>query len=98
MSNAKPQPDDSTRTIMIVYGLLANGRPFWSYVAIKPSRYETFIETYKKGALNMNAFGDYGEIIVSGEGKTPPDDVTIKVAALYQTDPANLKQPTDIKQ
>lgn len=80
-----------TRTIVLVYGLLQNGEPFWVFVAIKPSQYQAFINAQKDGSLNLYQFAPYGEIIVSGEGKSPPDEVTVKVAEMYQTDPAKLK-------
>lgn len=82
---------EQTRTIVLVYGLLENGSPFWVFVAIKPSQYQAFVNAQKDGSLNLYQFAPYGEIIVSGEGKSPPDEVTIKVAEMYQTDPAKLK-------
>jgi hypothetical protein len=86
---------DLTRTIVLVYGLLENGNPFWVFVAVKPSQYQAFINAQKDGSLNLYQFAAYGEIIVSGEGKTPPDEVTIKVAEMYQTDPVKLKAQID---
>lgn len=83
---------EQTRTIVLVYGLLENGNPFWVFVAVKPSQYNAFITAQKDGSLNLYEFAPYGEIIVSGEGKSPPDEVTIKVAEMYQTDPAKLKE------
>jgi len=83
---------EQTRTIVLVYGLLENGNPFWVFVAVKPSQYNAFIAAQKDGSLNLYEFSEYGEIIVSGEGKSPPDEVTIKVAEMYQTDPAKLKE------
>lgn len=83
---------EQTRTIVLVYGLLENGNPFWVFVAVKPSQYNAFITAQKDGSLNLYEFSEYGEIIVSGEGKSPPDEVTIKVAEMYQTDPAKLKE------
>ena len=82
---------DLTRTIVLVYGLLTNGDPFWVFVAVKPSQYQACIDAQKDGSLNLYQFAPFGEIIVSGEGKSPPDEVTIKVAEMYQTDPAKLK-------
>ena len=83
---------DNTRTIVLVYGLLASGNPFWVFVAVKPSKYIAFIEAQKAGTLNLYEFSPFGEIIVSGEGKNPPDEVTIKVAEMYQTDTQKLKE------
>ena len=95
---AKPNPD-MIRTILLIYGALGNGTPFWAYAAVKPSRYQPMLNAQKEGRLNLYQFGEYGEIIVSGEGKSPPDSVTIKVAELYQTDPAQMlaRAPKDAK-
>ena len=91
MNDQSPNPIDSTRIIVLVYGMLENGRPFWVFVAIKPSKYKDFLTAQKEGTLDLRQFTPFGEIIISGEGKSPPDDVTIKVAEMYQTDPAKLK-------
>ena len=82
---------DLTRTIVLVYGLLESGNHFWVFVAVKPSKYQDFITAQKAGTLNLYQFTPYGEIIVSGVGKAPPDEITIKVAEMYQTDPEKLK-------
>lgn len=98
MTSDKSKLDDLTRIIVLVYGLLESGGPFWVYVAVKPSQYQNFLAAQKEGKLNLYEFAPFGEIIVSGEGRMPPDDVTLKVAAMYQTDPATLFQPTDIEE
>lgn len=82
---------DLTRTIVLVYGLLEDGNPCWVFVAVRPSAYQDFINAQKNGSLNLYQFSPFGEIIVSGVGKSPPDDITIKVAEMYQTDPEKLK-------
>jgi hypothetical protein len=87
--------DDLIRIIVLVYGMLENGNPFWVYAAVKPSRYDAFQAAHKEGALDLYKFDAFGEIIVCGEGKAPPDDITLKVAQMYQTDPATLFRPLD---
>jgi hypothetical protein len=94
---ASPTKDDLTRVIVLVYGMLESGSPFWCYVAIKPSRYQPFLAAQKEGNINLYAFDEWGEIIVSGEGRTPPDEVTLKVAEMYQTDPSTLFAPVDVE-
>ncbi len=91
MTEQTENTNELTRTIILVYGLLTSGEPFWVFVAVRPSQYQAFIAAQKDGSLNLHEFAPYGEIIVSGEGKSPPDEVTIKVAEMYQTDPAKLK-------
>lgn len=87
----QPDPlEDLKRTIVLLYGILDKGGPFWVFAAIRPSKYQQFLTTQKEGGLDLEKFEYYGELIVSGEGKSPPDDVILKVAEMYQTDPAAL--------
>lgn len=94
----KYDPDNISRIIMLVYGTMEHGGPFWCYVAVKPSMYDAFKDAETKGTLDLYNFEPYGEIIVSAEGETPPDEVTIKVAEMYDTDPSTFFQPIDPKQ
>lgn len=90
-----PDADSVARIILLMYGVLKNDNPFWIYVAIKPSKYKEFQEVQQNGAIDLLNFEKFGELIISGEGQRPPDDVTLKVAELYQTDPASFFQPVD---
>jgi hypothetical protein len=87
--------DTNTRTIVLIYGLTEDGTQFWIYAAVKPSKYAAFMADQKAGTLDLYKFTPYGEIIVSGKGKSPPDEITLKVAEMYQTDPATLFVPTE---
>ena len=91
-------PDNISRIIMLVYGTMEHGGPFWCYVAVKPSMYDAFKQAEGQGTLDLYEFEPYGEIIVSAEGEVPPDEVTIKVAEMYGTDPSQFFQPIDPKQ
>jgi len=82
--------DDLKRTIVLIYGVLDNGNPFWLFAAVKPSKYQNFQTTYREGNLDVHQFDQFGEILVCGEGKGPPDAVTLKVAEMYQTDAQTL--------
>lgn len=93
----KYDPDSISRIIMLVYGTMEHGGPFWCYVAVKPSMYEAFKQAESGGTLDLYNFDPYGEIIVSAEGETPPDEVTMKVAEMYNTDPSKFFQPVDPK-
>ncbi len=95
MTDDKSTADDLTRIIVLVYAMLENSRPFWIFVAIRPSKYQPFLAAQKEGTLDIYNFAPYGEIIVSGEGKSPPEEVTLKVAEMYQTDPSVLFKTTD---
>jgi hypothetical protein len=98
MTEEKPNTEDQTRIIVLLYGMLDNGNPFWVFVAVKPSKYQLFQTTHKEGRVDLHNFGPFGEIIVSGEGKAPPEDITLKVAEMYQTDPAKLNQAIELEQ
>ena len=93
----KYDPDNISRIIMLVYGTMEHGGPFWCYVAVKPSMYDAFKAAEQGGTLDLYEFDPYGEIIVSAEGDVPPDEVTIKVAEMYGTDPSKFFQPIDPK-
>lgn len=93
--NTAVNPDDVTRIIMLIYGKLENGGPFWCYVAVKPSKFEDFKQAEAAGRIDLYAFEPYGEVIVSAEGQTPPEEVTIKVAEMYGADPSTFFQPID---
>ncbi|MDX1975153.1 MAG: hypothetical protein SFT92_05705 [Rickettsiales bacterium] len=95
MTELKPNPDDLTRIILLIYGMMENGKPFWAYLAVKPTKYKDFNELNKAGKIDLYKFESYGEIIIAGEGKSPPDEITLKVAEMYQTDPATMFKPID---
>lgn len=97
MTEQKPNPDLFTRVIVLIYGVLESGQPCWIYAAVKPSKYQPFLAAQKDGTLDIYQFAPYGEIIVSGEGKSPPDEITLKVAQMYQTDPAKLYKADEIE-
>jgi hypothetical protein len=97
MNVDKYDPDNISRIIMLIYGTMEHGGPFWCYVAVKPSMYDAFKAAETAGTLDLYEFEPYGEIIVSAEGEVPPDEVTIKVAEIYGTDPSTFFQPIDPK-
>ena len=89
------EPDQVSRIIMLIYGKMNHGGPFWCYVAVKPSQFEAFKLAEKEGRIDLYNFETYGEVIVSAEGQTPPEDVTRKVAEMYNADPSTFFQPMD---
>jgi hypothetical protein len=95
MTDTAELKDALTRTIVLMYGLLDNGEQYWIYASVKPSKYPAFLAAQKDNTLDVYDFQPYGEIIVSGKGKAPPDEVTLKVAEMYQTEPDKLFQPGD---
>ena len=85
-----PDKDQLARIIVLLYGMMEGGKPFWVYAAVKPSQYDDFNAAKSNGTLKLDAFEAYGEIIIAGEGQTPPVEVTLKIAEVYQTDPNQL--------
>lgn len=95
-SNDNPfDPDKLSRVIMLLYGKMDNGNPFWCYTAIKPSKFEAFKIAEQQGKIDLYNFEEFGEVIVSAEGKTPPEEVTLKVAEIYGADASTFFQPID---
>lgn len=91
----KYAPDNLSRVIMLLYGQMDHGGPFWCYVAVKPSQFEAFKAAEKAGTIDLYHFESYGEVIVSAEGQTPPEEVTLKVAEMYGADASTFFQPID---
>lgn len=89
----KYDPDTVSRIIMLLYGKMDHGGPFWCYVAIKPSQFDAFKAAEKAGTVDLYDFEMFGEVIVSAEGQTPPEEVTLKVAELYGADASTFFQP-----
>lgn len=91
----KYNPDNLSRVIMLLYGKMDHGGPFWCYVAVKPSQFEAFKAAEAAGSIDLYNFEPYGEVIVSAEGQTPPEEVTLKVAEMYGADASTFFQPID---
>ena len=77
--------DSLSRIVALTFGHMENGGNYWCYVAVKPSRYDEFQKAMSSKTYNIQRFPDdgYGEVIVSGEGITPPTEVTRQVANLF---------------
>lgn len=91
----KYNPDNLSRVIMLLYGKMDHGGPFWCYVAVKPSQFEAFKAAEAAGNIDLYNFEPFGEVIVSAEGQTPPEEVTLKVAEMYGADASTFFQPID---
>lgn len=91
----KYNPDNLSRVIMLLYGKMDHGGPFWCYVAVKPSQFEAFKAAEAAGNIDLYNFEPFGEVIVSAEGQTPPEEITLKVAEMYGADASTFFQPID---
>ncbi|MBY0408049.1 MAG: hypothetical protein K2Q01_10180 [Rickettsiales bacterium] len=92
MSQQTNPLEELKRTIVILYGITDTGGPMWIFAAVRVTRYQQFLAAQKEGTIDLEKFETFGELIVAGEGKSPPDDVILKVAEMYQTDPAQFTQ------
>ena len=94
-----PEDQDAlARVIVLIYGMLEGGKPFWVYAAVKPSKYDEFNALKSDNKLDLKNFDTFGELIIAGEGQTPPVEVTVKVAEVYQTDPTQFFKNQDPKE
>ena len=95
---APKDKDALARVIVLIYGMLEGGKPFWVYAAVKPSKYDEFNKLKGENKIDLQNFDPFGELIIAGEGQTPPIDVTLKVAEVYQTDVTKFFDGTDPKE
>ncbi len=89
--------DDISRIVMLAYGTMNHGGPYWCYVAVRPGRSEAFRKALAGKNYNMQQFepDGFGEIIVSGEGIAPPVEITHKVAAMFNVKVRDLFAEVD---
>jgi hypothetical protein len=76
--------DETTVILGYINGTLADGRPYYAYVAITPSKYREFYElTAARQPLTIE---DYGSIIMFGYDYAPPPEVVEKMHTDYGFD------------
>lgn len=98
MNDTPNNTDDLARIIMLVFGKMKDGKgSYWCYVAVKPSKYKTFTQLNQQGKINLFDFEreGFGEIVVSGQGRQPPKEVTYQVAKIYKLELGELYKETD---
>lgn len=84
MSSAPASQDNASRLITLVRGMMEQGGFYWCYVAVKPNLVTKFQQAIKNKYNIQNFVKDaYGEVVVSGRGKEPPEDVTKKVEEMF---------------
>lgn len=92
--------DALARIVMLTYGPMQKGEGnYWCYVALKPTLYDQFMKETRAGKMELQRFEElgYGEVIVSGPGVLPPNDVTARVAKMYNADIRELFGRTNPK-
>jgi hypothetical protein len=76
--------DEGASIIAYTDGVTASGRPYYAYIAVKPSKYREFYERTK--ARETMRLGDYGKIIVYGYETKPPAGVVQHMKEKYSFD------------
>lgn len=72
--------DMLTTVVMSLKGKLVDGRPYWAYLAIKPSMVKVLDKALKEEDVNIE---DYGTIIEWGTGDAPPTEIVEQMKNLY---------------
>lgn len=65
--------DKGAVIIAYTHGTTESGRPYYAYIAVKPSKYREFCERSER--RNSIRLSDYGKIIVHGFESKPPANV-----------------------
>lgn len=76
--------------LVLIFGQMENNEPFWVYVSVRPEMYALYHAAYKAKTLDLFNFSPFGEIVISGYGATPPEEIVTEVAAIYQADPRKM--------
>lgn len=88
--------DSVSRLIVLVRGIVNGGGFYWCYVAVKPTLIDKFQKAIAAKYNIQNFIKDaYGEVVVSGKGRTPPKEVTDKVAEIFNIPAESLKEMDD---
>jgi hypothetical protein len=78
------QADEEMAVLSYVHGTMEDGRPYYAYVAIKPSRYREFHAL--TAARKAMVIGDYGTVIAAGFESEPPPEVVKEMREAYGFD------------
>ncbi len=72
--------DNEIGYIVFVTGENQNNEMCWFYASIAPSKYEDFKQAESSGEYDL---ADYGDVLMSGSGAAPPEDVRRKMEQEY---------------
>ena len=75
---------DADFVIVLAQGISSDDKPYWAYIAIRPSRYADYMRAAKAHALIV--FADYGTILQYGFDKEVPGYVKDKMKRRYGFD------------
>jgi hypothetical protein len=85
--------DEYTSILVFIHGAMADGRPYYAYVAVKPSKYKEF------SALTANkqnfVINDYGKVLMCGYTYDPPPRVVERMRKEYGFDEHYVEKLTE---
>ena len=76
--------EDVRRLITLVRGVMEKGGSYWCYLAVKPELINKFQKAVSAKYNIQNFVKDaYGEVVVSGTGREPPQEITAQVSKMF---------------
>jgi transcriptional regulator with XRE-family HTH domain len=79
------------RIIVFIFGKAAGDEDFYIFAAVRLDRYEAFLVAQKRNELDMHDFSTYGEVITTGWGKVPTNEVVEEIAKEYKVNEQQIK-------
>lgn len=76
--------DANSAVIVRDQGILENGRPYWIYIAVKPSMYQKYLRAVAE--RRMVRFDEYGAILKYGFEMRIPSAIQEEMEQRYQFD------------
>jgi hypothetical protein len=76
--------DDSNAVIVLSQRTARDGRPYWAYIAVRPSRYADYMRAAK--AHETVIFSDYGTVLQYGFDKEVPVAIKTMIKRRYGFD------------
>lgn len=73
-------PEEHMKVTLLCQGKLTDGRDYWAYVEMPPSKAIAFKKAQITGGFSMQ---DYGDVVAWGEGKNVPQEVREQMEAEY---------------
>lgn len=84
--------DATTVVVALVTGTDPDGRDFYAFVAVRPSRYREFHTLTTAGSRIV--LSDFGAVLASGSGGEPTDEVRAEINRRYGYDVALVEKLT----
>ncbi len=78
------ETDDDYAVMELISAIKQDGTKVWAYVTIKPSLYMKYCQKIHTG--EQISIMDYGEILQTGDGESPPEVVRLDMEERYGAD------------